>query len=74
MRQNIDIDMIKRRTIQGQIEIINKQKQKDVEERVRVSEETETQKIPSDGNARTRNQLLELRREQFKSHNTENFK
>ena len=74
MRQNIDIDMIKRRTIQGQLEIINKQKQKDAEERVRIPEETETKTIPTDGNARTRNQLLELRREQFKSHNTENFK
>lgn len=74
MRQNIDIDMIKRRTIQGQIEIINKQKQKDAEERVRVPEETETKTIPTDGNVRTRNQLLELRRDHFKSHNTENFK
>jgi len=55
MRQNIDIDMIKRRTIQGQLEIINKQKKKDAEERVRVPEETETKTIPTDGNARTRN-------------------
>ena len=74
MRQNIDIEMIKRRTTEGQLEKIRQTKVKDAEERVRVPEMIETSKLPADAKVKTRNQMLERRRETNKSHKSHSFK
>lgn len=53
MRTNIDIDMIKRRTISGFESIIERKKAKDAEERVRVQELPEEKRIAADEKPKT---------------------
>ena len=55
MRLHIDLESIKRRTISGFEDQIEKQKKQAVEERIRVAEAPVEKKIGHDEQARTRN-------------------
>ena len=73
MRLNIDIESIKRRTISGFDDQIEKQRKQAVEERVRIPEPSLEKKIGRDEQAKTRNQLHDQRREKLRAYNEQTF-
>ena len=73
MRTNIDIETIKRLTIDGQIAKIEKNKAIGIKERERVPEKIDDTKVSVNEKANTLKSLLQQRREKTRLYNEENF-
>ena len=73
MRSSLDVEKVKKSTILGQEARIAKLKLKAAEERVRVPEQATEPKIALDEQARTRNQLIQQRKDREFAYNSQNF-
>ena len=73
MRSSLDVEKVKKSTILGQEARIAKLKIKAAEERVRVPEQATEPKISLDEQARTRNQLIQQRKDREFAYNSQNF-